>query len=173
MEKKLIINCKYPLKFNYYVTDDGRVWSERSQKFLAQSKDKDGYMKVGLCSTDLPPKKVHRYSVHRLIMENFNPVEGMENLQVNHNDGNKENNNLSNLEWVTCKENIHHAMENGLRAEVNGAAKLTPKQVKEIYIRGNNGERNIDLSNEYGVHPDIIGKIKNGKMWREVTSSLK
>lgn len=173
MEKKLITICKYPLKFNYYVTDDGQVWSDKTKKFLSQSKDKDGYMKVALCSTDLPPKKVHRYSVHRLIMENFNPVEGMEKLQVNHKDGNKANNALSNLEWVTCEENIHHAMDNGLRAKVNGAAKLTPEQVKEIYLRGNNGERNVDLSEEYGVHPDIIGKIKNGQMWREVTSSLK
>lgn len=173
MEKKLITICKYPLKFNYYVTDDGRVWSERSNKFLSQTKDKDGYMKVALCSTDLPPKKVHRYSVHRLIMENFCPVPNMEQLQVNHIDGDKTNNCLHNLEWVTCEENIHHAIENGLRAKVNGAAKLTPDQVKEIYIRGNNGERNVDLSNEYGVHPDIIGKIKNGKIWREVTSNLK
>ena len=55
MEKKLITICKYPLKFRYYVTDDGRVWSERSNKFLSQTKDKDGYMKVALCSTDLPP----------------------------------------------------------------------------------------------------------------------
>ena len=135
--------------------------------------DKDGYMKVGLCSTDLPPKKVHRYSVHRLIMENFYPVPDMENLQVNHKDGDKANNILSNLEWVTCKENIHHAIDNNLRAKVNGAAKLTPDQVKEIYIRGNKGERNIDLSKEFKVHPDIIGKIKNGKMWKNVISDLK
>ena len=173
MEKKLITICKYPLKFNYYVTDDGQVWSERSHKFLSQSKDKDGYMKVVLCSTDLPPKKVHRYSVHRLILENFYPVPDMDKLQVNHIDGDKTNNHLANLEWVTCEENIHHAIENGLRAKVNGAAKLTPNQVKEIYVRGNHGERNVDLSKEYGVHPDIIGKIKNRKMWQEVTSSLK
>lgn len=117
MEMKLVSICKYPLKFDYYVTDDGRVWSGKSKKFLAQSEDKNGYMKVGLCSTDLPPKKVHRYSVHRLIMENFCPVEGMENLQVNHIDGNKKNNCLSNLEWTTCEENIHHAMAYGLRAK--------------------------------------------------------
>lgn len=122
MKMKLIEICKYPLKFDYYVTDDGRVWSDKSKKFMAQSEDKNGYMKVGLSSLDLPPKKVHRYSVHRLIMENFCPVEGMEKLQVNHKDGNKKNNCLDNLEWVTCEENIQHAIEHGLRAKVNGAA---------------------------------------------------
>lgn len=168
MEMKLVSICKYPLKFDYYVTDDGRVWSGKSKKFLSQSEDKNGYMKVGLCSTDLPPKKVHRYSVHRLIMENFCPVEGMENLQVNHIDGNKKNNCLSNLEWTTCEENIHHAMANGLRAKTNGASKLTPEQVLEIYHRSWDGESNVSLSKEFGVHPDTIGQIRNKKTWKEI-----
>lgn len=172
MKKKLITNCKYQLRYNYYVTDDGRIWSEKSNKFLSQHQDKDGYMKVRMGSFDIDPGKTHTFSVHRLVLENFNPIKGMENLQVNHIDGDKTNNNLSNLEWVTCKENIQHAIDNNLRAKVNGAAKLTPDQVKEIYTRSNNGERNVDLSKEYHIHPDIIGKIKNGKMWIEVISSL-
>lgn len=102
MEKKKIVNCKYPLKYNYYVTDDGRVWSKQSGKFMKQYLDKKGYCKVELRSEDLPPKRCHRYSVHRLIMENFFPFEGMENYQVNHINGNKTDNSLKNLEWVSC-----------------------------------------------------------------------
>ena len=169
---KLVSICKYPLKFDYYVTDDGRVWSGKSKKFLSQSEDKNGYMKVSLCSIDLPPKKVHRYSVHRLIMENFCPVEGMEKLQVNHIDGNKKNNCLSNLEWTTCEENIHHAMANGLRAKTNGASKLTPEQVLEIYHRSWDGESNVSLSKEFGVHPDTIGQIRNKKTWKEILCNV-
>jgi len=116
--------------------------------------------------------KRHRYSVHRLILENFNPVEGMENLQVNHIDGNKRNNKLSNLEWTTCQENIDHAINNNLRAKVNGASKLTIEQVKEIFIRSNNGETNISLGEEFGVHPDQIGRIKNRHSWKEITKNL-
>lgn len=170
---KLITNCKYPLRYDYYVTEDGHVWSGKTNKFLSEHDDKNGYKKVRMSCLDLEPGKTHTFSVHRLVLENFNPIEGMEKFQVNHKDGNKANNSLSNLEWVTCIENIHHAIENGLRAVVNGAAKLTPKQVEEIYRRANTGERNVDLSNEFGVHPDIIGKIKNGKTWREITSNLK
>lgn len=168
MKKIKITKCKYPLLYDYYITDDGRVWSDKSKKFLSQYDDKNGYQKVELRSTDLPPKKCHRYSVHRLVMENFCPREGMENLQVNHIDGDKKNNTLSNLEWVSCKENINHAIKNNLRAKVNGAAKLTPEQVVNIYIRCHNGEKNVTLGKEYGIHPDTIGKIRNKRIWKDL-----
>jgi hypothetical protein len=77
---KRIVNCKYELKYPYYVTEDGHVWSEYSQKFIRELPDKNGYLKVRLSSTDLPKGKQHAYSVHRLVLENFNPVENMENL---------------------------------------------------------------------------------------------
>ena len=167
--KKLITKCKYNLKFNYYITDDGKVWSERTQKYLSFQYDKNGYVKVQMRSTD---NKSHRYSIHRLVLENFKPVENMENLQVNHIDGNKKNNNLTNLEWTTSEENIRHAIDNNLRATINGASKLTPEQVIEIYRRATNGERNIDLGKEFNIHPDQVGRIKNKKTWKEITSSL-
>lgn len=171
--KKLITVSKYQLKYPYYVTDDGQIWSEKTHKYLTQRKDKDGYLKVRLSSTDLKPGQTHTYSVHRIVLENFKPVENMENLQVNHIDGDKTNNTLSNLEWVTCKENIQHAIDNNLRAKVNGSAKLTVEQVQEIYIRSHNNESNVDLAKEYPVNEDSIGRIKNGISWKEVTSSLK
>lgn len=172
MEMKLITNCKYELTYKYYVTDDGRVWSEESQKFLSMQKDKNGYLKVRLRSNDLPPEGRHRYSVHRLVLENFNPVEGMDKLQVNHIDGNKENNCLSNLEWTTCEENIHHAINNNLRAKVNGAAKLTPEQVKEIYIRCHKGETCASLAREFHMSSASISKIKLQQLWKSVTSDI-
>ena len=167
--KKLITQCKYNLKFDYYVTDDGRIWSDRTKKYLSFQSDKDGYVKVSMRSTD---NKSHRYSVHRLVLENFNPVKNMELLQVNHKDGNKLNNRLENLEWVTCKENIQHAINNNLRAKINGSAKLVPAQVIEIYKRANNGESNVKLAKEFNMHPDQIGRIKNKKVWKDITSLL-
>lgn len=167
--KKLITRCKYDLKFNYYVTDDGRIWSERTQKYLSAQYDKNGYVKVQMRSTD---NKSHRYSVHRLVLENFKPVQGMDKLQVNHKDGNKLNNSLDNLEWTTCKENINHAIENNLRATINGSAKLTPEQVIEIYRRSWNGETNIKLGKEFGINPDQVGRIKNKKSWKKILDSI-
>ena len=167
--KKLITQCKYNLKFDYYVTDDGRIWSDRTKKYLSFQYDKDGYVKVSMRSTD---NKSHRYSVHRLVLENFNPVKNMELLQVNHKDGNKLNNRLENLEWVTCKENIQHAINNNLRAKINGSAKLVPAQVIEIYKRANNGESNVKLAKEFNMNPEQIGRITNKKVWKDITSLL-
>ena len=169
MDKKLITTSKYELKYNYYVTEDGQIWSQKTNKYLSQHKDKDGYLKVRLISKD---DKRHTYSVHRLVLENFCPTAGMNNLQVNHIDGNKENNSLSNLEWMTCLENIHHAMDNNLRAKINGASKLTKEQVIDIYLRAKNGETNISLGTEYNLHPDSVGRIRNKKSWQNILENF-
>ena len=47
--------------------------------------------------------------VHRLVLMAFSPIEGMENLTVDHIDGNPANNTLSNLRWMTAKENLARA----------------------------------------------------------------
>ena len=49
---KLITNAKYDLKFNYYVTETGKIYSERTHKFLSIQLDKDGYEKVQLMCED-------------------------------------------------------------------------------------------------------------------------
>lgn len=173
MQKKLITNCKYELKFNYYVQDDGKIFSERTNKILSVQLDKDGYEKVQMMSTD---GKRHRYSVHRLVLENFNPIENMNEFQVNHIDGNKRNNNLSNLEWVTCSENQIHAHKIGLKnqsGEHNNASKLTEEQVKEIinmllehkYTYG-------QIAEKFGVSDETIGSIKRKERWKYLTENV-
>lgn len=93
----------------YILYDDGRVYSEKSNKFLKDTFDSNGYQYVNLHNGKSRkwPKK------HRLIGIAF--VENPDNKeQINHIDGNKNNNHYSNLEWVTNKENRIHGIENGL-----------------------------------------------------------
>ena len=52
MKQKLITICKYELKFEYYVRDDGTIYSARTNKVLSPQLDKDGYQKVQMMSTD-------------------------------------------------------------------------------------------------------------------------
>lgn len=75
-----------------------------------------GYERTKLSRTPYSDgRKGSSYSVHRLVASAWVP--NLENLSdINHKDGNKSNNNISNLEWVTRKENLIHAMRTGLHA---------------------------------------------------------
>ena len=66
------------------------------------SKKQSGYYEVGL--SDRPNHRIWRL-VHRIVLSTFNPVDNMKKLEVNHKDEDKANNKLSNLEWMTSKEN--------------------------------------------------------------------
>lgn len=56
--------------------------------------------------------------VHRVILQTFQPIDNYEEMTVNHKDGNKVNNDLENLEWMTHKENIRHAWDTGLSVPI-------------------------------------------------------
>lgn len=92
----------------YLVSNYGQVRINNG-KILNQSYDSKGYLKVQLY---INKKQICR-KVHRLValtfLDNYNDKE-----QVNHIDGDKTNNNVCNLEWVTCKENVEHAYKTGL-----------------------------------------------------------
>lgn len=92
---------------NYQVTEDGNIWSKRRSKFLKQSRNTNGYSQVSIDGNK------GNVVVHRLVAIAFIP--NPENLpEVNHKDGNKQNNNKSNLEWCTRLHNVRHSIEKGL-----------------------------------------------------------
>lgn len=74
-------------------------------KILKHGKASNGYIKIELCKNG----KVKTFQLHRLLAQHFidNPDN---NPQVNHIDGNRSNFSLSNLEWVTARENLLHAI---------------------------------------------------------------
>lgn len=169
---KLIKSQKYTLKYNYYATEDGKIYSEYSKKFLTKHLDKDGYEKVRLVSED----GRHTYSVHRLILETFNPIENSQNKQVNHKDGDKQNNNLQNLEWVSCSENQKHAHQLNLKnqkGQNNNQSKLTESQVLEIIeLILSKQYTLVEIGKKYGVCGDTIGAIKNKHNWTYLTKDI-
>lgn len=158
-----IIYNKEDISNFYEISNLGRIRNARTKRILKQNSNYKGYnLYVGTLGSK---KRVKGIVIHRAVAETFIP--NPENKpQVNHIDGNKGNNCVSNLEWVTAKENMSHAIKTGLQnnsGEHNGNAKLTQQQVEEI--RKIRKEKNISyrkLAEKYKVsHCTIIQICKN------------
>jgi hypothetical protein len=94
----------------YFVNlETGDIYGLKGQ-LLKPCKTHNGYYTVTLGN--------RRYKIHRLVLSTYTQSSG-EGLQVNHKDGDKRNNKVSNLEWCTPKENCLHAEMLGLRTHKN------------------------------------------------------
>lgn len=111
-------------------------------------------------------------TISRLVALTFIP-NLLNKPQVNHIDGNKLNDCVNNLEWVTASENIIHAYKSGLmkapRGEKSGKNKLTElsvKRIKNLYSLGNITQ--LDLAKIYNVSSVTIHSIVNNRTWEGV-----
>lgn len=98
MEMKPINNYE-----DYYISDEGKVYSTISHKWIRPTVDKDGYAIVNIYKD----KKRKSFRIHRLVAEAFLPVP-YGAVEIDHKDRNKQNNNVSNLEWKTHPENCNN-----------------------------------------------------------------
>lgn len=102
---------KYGLP-NFFITADSKVISLKTKRILKQTINKNGYYTISTYPEGRGSKAVC-YRVHRLLAMEF--VSNPDNKPfVNHKDGKKLNNSISNLEWVTNQENTTHAHSTGL-----------------------------------------------------------
>nr|DAW45505.1 MAG TPA: homing endonuclease [Caudoviricetes sp.] len=148
---------------DYEITRNGEIYSlkHNKRKLIKGYIDKYGYRRVLLHIWG----KRKKYFVHRLVAMKY--IENPNNLpQVNHKDGNKLNNNVENLEWVTAKQNIQHAIKNNLR-EANNSSKLNINQVKEIkklFLTKSMKE----IASMYNVSLSCIKHIHAGHTWKDI-----
>lgn len=105
---------------------------------------------------------------HRLVALAFIP--NPNNLpQVNHIDGNKENNCVTNLEWISNSDNMRHAYKLGLKCskgENNSNCKITDNQVTQIKLIYNTGKSSKYISEELDIKLHIVRQIISGKSWK-------
>ena len=152
---------------SYRITESGKIWSDRHSKFLTDKIANTGYGMIEYYIDGIRKRR----NIHRILAELFIP--NPENKpEVNHIDGNKLNNSLSNLEWVTHAENMQHANRTGLiKNRLNGSdvhfAKLNEQKVKEIRQSPLSARK---LSKIYGIAHQNIRQIKIGKTWAHVVS---
>lgn len=136
-------------------------------KILVGSVTPEGYPQVTLCREN---KKRH-IKIHRIVATTFMDKPD-ETYVVNHKDGNKKNNFLCNLEWVSYSRNVKHALEHELslqRGQTHDSAKL--KDIDIPTIKKLRNEYNLNLKTialVYGVHRVTIGDIINGRTWAHI-----
>lgn len=152
----------------YEIYSDGRIWSNSSKRFMKPSKDKDDYLKVLLSGGSRADRTT--VEIHWLVLTTFGPPppEEINDLTINHKDYNIENNDISNLEWMSRIDNTKNRRDLPV-GEKNPSAKLKEKDVLDII----NLLRTISLTlqeigEKYGVHKTTILKIKQGKTWKGI-----
>lgn len=127
----------------YKVSNHGRVFSCKSSKIMKICVSQHGYEYVNLSRVIKGTLKQRRFYIHRIVALHFLwPPIGV--MDVNHKDGNKRNNNIANLEFVTRGENIRHAVRLGLR---------TYKKGSESFIMRFYHSKNPDYKNINRVYP--------------------
>jgi hypothetical protein len=100
---------------NYSVTEDGKIFSHTYNKFLKPFSS-NGYFRIALSKNN----KTKKFLVHRLVAIAY--LHTIENKKIiNHLDGNKKNNDISNLEWCNNSENLKHAYRIGLYTDIKRA----------------------------------------------------
>lgn len=158
--KKYIENSR-----NYFVTDKGEVF--KGERKLSSGKG-DHYRKVRIGFKDGTWKDI---LIHRLVAKAFIP--NPENKPfVNHKDGQKSNNLLENLEWVTASENAVHAVELGLVASgFNSTSCIYPEdQLRRALQLLSDGVRLKNVSEISGVSYKHLINLKHGQRHKDLVS---
>lgn len=168
------IHCNTKLKYKYYVTKDGNVYSDVSKKWLKPWRAGRGYLQVQLVNS---LNKGQNFLLHRLVLMMYQPNPYMNELQVNHIDGNKQNNSLENLEWVTATENMKHAIETNLlkppRGITHGMSKLTEEDIKAIILLLlEEKTTQKEIAKQFNVLENTISRIKSKKRWEHLVKDI-
>lgn len=151
---------------NYYISNDGFVTNTKSGRVLTPSTASKGYYIVALCNR----VSIKKEYIHRLVGKYFVPNPSNKPF-INHVDGNKQNNKAENLEWVTPKENIHHAYATGLcptsiKALQGGI--LSEAQVHEIRELLRLKTPIKEIATSYNLNVASILNIYNKKTWSHI-----
>ena len=116
----------------YKVSECGEVLNTKRNKLQKSYRHGRGYDRIGLTSQGLQ----RNHYVHRLVGDAFlEPPKNVNQNQINHIDGNKNNNHYSNLEWVTASENMKHASKIGLLKTPNSIEEKDKEVMAYLYVR--------------------------------------
>lgn len=152
----------------YLVTSDGEIYSEFTKQRKTTEITKNGYERITLWKRGAGK----HFSVHRLVAKAFIPNPNNYN-EVNHIDGNKTNNNVSNLEWCNASQNMKHAYKNNLITPKTTKVAQYTKDFELVKIWGSIAEACKELKLNHANIVTVCGQKTNrkyagGYIWRYV-----
>lgn len=154
---------KKSLNGDYWVSENGDLVNANTGYKLNPTESPTGYLKIG--------GQTGTYSVHRAVYEAF-VGKIPEGLQINHLDGDKLNNHISNLELCTPQENVIHAYATGLSVgrggEDNSMSKFTEEQVKSVYELSLKGYCNQSIESVTGIPWKHVSQLRTGGRWKKL-----
>lgn len=180
-----------PFAPGYYVSDDGRVYSEK----YGVRRQLKSWLSVGYPTVNLwIDKRARKHMIHRLMAWTFIGPPPSPAHQVRHMDGIRTNCVVSNLQWGTHAENMADMVSHGtqgpknhpermargdahgtrlhpetvLRGEKNGVAKLTEADVRAVRARVDAGEVRSAVAREFGVSLTHIKRISRRLSWAHI-----
>lgn len=159
-------NLQWKNFYGYCVSNEGHITFKDSMLLRKPSIHKRGYLWAWFVIPEQGKKKL---LLHRVVAELFIP--NIKNKpQINHIDGNKQNNKVNNLEWATNQENRTHANKLGLTAKGNKLSKKLNEEkvamIRKEYIPFSKDNNQYTLAEKYGVSQSMIMKIVNNKEWK-------
>lgn len=160
-------------KGHYLVTESGQIFSVHNKQMLSFRQQKTrpnehGYLRVCIHRKD---EYVHRI-VANCFVDNPNGYS-----EVNHIDGNKQNNSATNLEWCTRRENNRHAFRIGLRTNTEmsliahsprwSRRRFSQEEISEIRQMQANGISDYKISKKFNCRPSQLYQIRIGKSYKD------
>lgn len=164
----------------YEVSNTGEIRNSKTKRIMKQQVNTHGYHTL---TVRPKPNKQINVRVHRLVAETF-LGECSKGYVVNHIDGNKQNNSVENLQYITPSQNNKHALDNGLRKPANMKlyapkgeqhynVKLTEKDVRYILqLRNEYGYGERKLSKITCFSRGTIGNILSNRSWKHIERSF-
>ena len=140
----------FPTFHNYEISSQGRVRRLDNKRLLNPKPNSGGgYYRVRLCESGVTYSK----SIHRAVAIAFIPNTN-NHKEVNHKDGNKNNNFKDNLEWTTCLLNKNHHMRSNLKLKRYGICKVN--NVYRVSIRFNRQMINLGYYKDMEVAYEVF-----------------
>lgn len=155
--------------YKYTISNQGRLQSHHHRKktIIKPIGKKERYLSYFICKNGTIKKK----KCHRLVAEYF-IGKCPKGYEVNHIDGNKKNNHVINLEYITKSENQKHAIRLGLRKVLHGAdlntSILSDKKVIDIRKKYTQGFSQNMLAKQYNVRQSTIWYILHRITWKHI-----